>query len=220
MKRCLALLLTCLFTGPAWTADTDDRLAFIESSLDENQRSVRLWQEGWSTVYTAAAIGYAGMALDANDRDERTVRALGAVRAALAATLLNLRPHPGAAGAEPIRRLGDDSPGDRLAEAERILEASAWRTDSKRRPARHLRNLLVNAGFGAAVWALGDRDDALPFTLMGIAGGEALLLTLPEQPRRDLAEYRQRFGAAGTIARSMTVIPMPGGIRVQFAIRR
>ena len=220
MKRVLAVVLAVLVTWPAAAAEPPDmqRLDFLEQALDDSRSSVRLWQEGWTAVYGTAAIAYAGMALDTDDSDEKVLHALGSARAVLAATLLTLRPHPGRDGADPIRAMQDAPLDRRLEAAERLLQASVRRTESKRRPGRHLRNILINLGFGGLVWALGDEDDALPFTLMGIAGGEAVLLTLPEQPRRDLSEYRSRYGANREKDRAWMLVPRPGGLAIRFAL--
>lgn len=220
MIRVLVVLVSFLVAPNAWSGDEGDRLAFLEQRLDASQAAVSLWQDGWMAIYTSAAIGYAALAIDTDNQDDRTVRTIGAVRAAMAASLLNARPHPGRRGADPVRHLRDATPTERLAAAEAILRQSARRTEARRRPGRHLRNVLVNAGFGGLVWALGDKDDALPFTLLGIAGGEAMLLTLPRQPRRDLAEYRRLFGPSPDDARSWRVVPVPFGIRLQFALDR
>jgi hypothetical protein len=214
-----ALLAACAWPAAAAEPLDVQRLEFLERALDGSRSSVRLWQEGWTTVYGTAAIAYAGMALDTDDSDEKVLHALGSARALLAATLLTLRPHPGRNGADPIRAMKDTPLDRRLAAAERLLRDSVRRTESKRRPGRHLRNILINVGFGGLVWTLGDKDDALPFTLMGIAGGEAVLLTLPEQPRRDLSEYRSRYGDSSQNGRAWTLVPRPGGIGIQFAIR-
>jgi len=204
----------------AWSGDDSDRLAFLEQRLDASRRAIRLWQDGWTAIYTTATIGYAALAIDTDNQDDRTAATVGAVRAALAASLLTARRHPGLRGAAPVRSLVDASPQQRLVAAEAILRQSARRTESRRSPGRHLRNVLVNAAFGGLVWALGDRDDALPFALLGIAGGEAMLLTLPGQPRRDLSEYTKRFGPVRGETTSWTVVPVPFGLRLQFALDR
>ncbi|MGD8734211.1 MAG: hypothetical protein PVI08_06950, partial [Gammaproteobacteria bacterium] len=222
MRGALAIVIAITAGWPAFAAEDQEaqRLEYLEHALDGSRNSVRLWQEGWTTVYGMAAIAYAGMALDTEDSDEKVLNGLGSARALLAATLLTLRPHPGRDGADPVRALGDAPLHQRLDAAEHLLRDSVRRTESKRRPGRHLRNILINLGFGGLVWALGDKDDALPFTLMGIAGGEAVLLTLPEQPRRDLREYRSRYGTRGNDKRAWTLVPQPGGIALQFALER
>ena len=222
MKRHLVslALILCLISAASEASDIKSRLDFLESRLDSSRGSVSLWQDGWTAVYGMAAVTYVGLALDTDDSDKRTLHSVGALRAAVATALLTVRPHPGRRGADPVRALGEAPLAQRLAAAERLLEESAKRTMSKRRPARHLRNVLVNLGFGGLVWALGDKDDALPFTLMGIAGGEALLLSLPEAPRRDLQAYRSRFGSRSARAGSWRLIPHAGGVSLQFALPR
>jgi len=215
MVRFLIVLAAwSLVAQSAWGSEAEDRLIYLEDRLDASGDAIRLWQDGWTTVYSGAAFAYAALALDAGNNDDRTVRALGAVRAALAFTLLTAHPHPGRYGADRIRTMTGATIQERLAAAETVLRESARRTRASRSPARHLRNVLVNAGFGALVWATGDKGDALPFALMGIAGGEALLWTMPRQPRRDLADYQRKFRTGGTLSL------VPGGVRFQIAIGR
>lgn len=220
MIRVLAVLVSFLVVPNAWSGDESDRLAFLEQRLDASRPAVRLWQDGWTAIYTSAAIGYAALAIETDNQDDRAVRTIGAVRAAMAATLLNARPHPGRRGAAPVRDLRDATPQERLTAAEAILRQSARRTEARRRPGRHLRNVLVNAGFGGLVWALGNEGDALPFTLLGIAGGEAMLLTLPRQPRRDIADYDKRFAPTPSNGTSWRIVPVPFGVRLQFVLHR
>lgn len=221
--RLLAVIIALTASPPLHAGDQSTenlRLQYLERSLDSSRDSVRLWQEGWTAVYGTAAITYAAMAMDSDDSDERVVNALGSLRAVLATTLLTVRPHPGRDGADPVREMAGSSLEQRLTRAEKLLQESARRTRSKRRPARHLRNLIVNLGFGGLVWAFGNRDDALPFTLLGIAGGEAVLLSLPEQPQRDLAGYRKRFAGNGTADGRWRLVPRPGGLNIQFVLSR
>ncbi len=215
------VLFVATWPGAQVVADEiyDEKLAFIEGRLDASRDAVEFWQNGWTTVYGAATVAYTAMALDADNDDDRALNTIGALRAATATGLLMLRPHPGARGADPVRAIPGTSPKDRLAIAEATLRDSARRTASKRRPARHLRNIVVNLAFGGLVWAFGDSGDVLPFTLMGIAGGEAVLLSLPEHPRRDLRDYERRF-IKRALGRNLQLVPRPGGIELRYALRR
>lgn len=217
--RTLTLLLCMLHchaaAGEAPGADPDDlrdRLRFIERSLDDNRDAVHLWQTGWSLVYGTAAAGYLGLAIDSDASDDRVLHLVGALRAASAYALLQRRPHPGREGAAPLRRTRFDSDDDRLAAAEALFAASARRAASRARPARHLRNIAINTGFGLLVWAFGDSDDVLPFTLMGIAGGEAVLLSLPSGSRSDYHAYRRRFASDARPTAGWRLVAVPGGI--------
>jgi hypothetical protein len=192
--------------------DVNDRLRFIERSLDENRDAVRLWQNGWSLIYGTAAAGYLGLAIDSDASDDRALHLAGALRAASAYALLQRRPHPGRDGAEPLRNTELYSDESRLAAAEALFAASARRAASRGRPARHLRNIALNAGFGALVWAFGDSDDVLPFTLMGIAGGEAVLLSLPSGSQSDYQAFRRRFASDARPTAGWRLVAVPGGI--------
>lgn len=187
-----------------------ERIDFIERSLDANRDAVSLWQNGWSVIYGSATAGYLGLAVDSDDSDDRALHLAGALRAASAYTLLQLRPHPGRYGADPLRNAEFDTEDARLDAAEALFAASARRAASRGRPARHLRNVAMNLGFGMLVWAFGDSDDVLPFTLMGIAGGEAVLLTLPKGSVTDYDAYRSRH--ASTSKRPWRLVAIPGGL--------
>ena len=65
--------------------------------------------------------------------------------------------------------------------------------------------------FGGLILAFGDADDALVSTLMGIAGGEAVLLSSPQGPVSDLAGYRTRFASRGGSGLSWHLAPWRGG---------
>lgn len=158
------------------------------------------------------------MAIDADDNDDQVLHLIGALRAASAYTLLQRRPHPGRQGATPLRAASGQTPEDRLRAAEALLEDSARRASERVRPGRHLRNVLLNSGFGALVWAFGDSGDALPFTLLGIAGGEAVLLSLPGGPLRDYEAYRNRYAAAGIRRPAWQLVAVPGGIGIEFPL--
>ena len=116
---------------PASDPEIERRLAFLKTRLDESRDAVRLWQNGWTAVYGGAAIAYAGMALDADESDDRTLHALGALRATVAATLLSVRPHPGRDGADRIRALGSAPPADRLAAAPSAARCGAMVREEK-----------------------------------------------------------------------------------------
>ncbi len=67
MMRFLAILAAVLAALPAVAEErpTDaSRLQFLEQSLDDSQGRIRLWQNGWTAVYSSAALTYAGLALE------------------------------------------------------------------------------------------------------------------------------------------------------------
>jgi hypothetical protein len=190
------------------------RLEFLEARLDAGRDRAALWQNGWSAVYAAVALGQGAYALTRDSTDEQVVNGVGALRAATAFTLLQLRPHPGRQGAAPVRAMTGADDAARLDLAEALLTRSARRAEERFSPRRHLINIGMNLGFGAMICAFGDCSDAPLSILLGIAGGEAALWSLPTRPARDLRDYRRRFGQdSGRV--SWQVLPTPGGLAIR-----
>ena len=208
--RAVALLLTLPITGPV-KAEPDDafaRSAFIEQRLDDGRAWARLWQHGWTTAYAGAAVVHTALAFAGDDQDEQVVNGVSALRAVAALALIRHRPDPGRFGADPVRAAGPPGSDARLAEAERLLAATVHHAERRYSVRRHLFNVGLNAAFGSLVWAFGDGDDAIKSTLLGIAGGEAALLSRSRQPIRNARDYEARFGAPVT----WELVPQNGGL--------
>ncbi len=191
------------------------RLQFLETRLDAGRDRAALWQNGWSAVYAAVALGQGAYAVTRDSSDEQVSNGVGALRAVTAFTLLQLRPHPGRKGAAPVRAMGDADDEARLDVAEALLARSARRADERFSPRRHLINVGMNLGFGAMICAFGDCSDAPLSVLIGIAGGEAALWSLPTRPAQDLRDYRKRFGLPRDSRVSWQVMPTQGGLAVR-----
>ena len=211
----LAVLLLHGLLSPTAGADeapghdpTGERTAFIEQRLDEGRKAAWRWQTGWTSVYAGVAVVQGTMAITDGDHDERVVNGVGALRAIAALTLIRMRPDPGRHGADPVRSAGPEGSRERLEAAVALLRASAHHADRRYSIRRHALNVGLNAFFGGLVWAFGDSDDAITSTLLGIAGGEAALLSRSRQPIRNLQDYRSRFPDRVEWA----LVPRAGGI--------
>jgi hypothetical protein len=195
----------------AGDVDSVERISFIESRLDDGRKVASRWQTGWASVYVGVAAVQGGMALASDNNDDQVVNAVGALRAMAALTLIRLRPDPGRYGADPIRSTGAEGSAGRLQAAEDLLQRSAHHAAQRNSPRRHLLNVGINTFFGGLVWAFGDSNDAIQSTLLGIAGGEAALLTRSRQPLRNRDDYRSKF--ASRVA--WQIVPVAGGIGFQ-----
>ena len=212
--RLLRLLaLAAALVGPAEVrADNDlERLEFLETRLDERRGQIVLWQDGWSAVYGAAALFHGARMLTNSDNDDQVANGVAMLRGLTALTLMRVRPHAGRHGADPMRAAGPPGSLARLTAGEATLAASAHRAARARTVRRHLANVGTNLVFGGLILAFGDADDALVSTLMGIAGGEAVLLSSPQGPVSDLAGYRTRFASRGGSGLSWHLAPWRGG---------
>lgn len=222
-RRCKSLLVVFaalslpapLAAAPETAADIAERLSFVETRLDAGRDRAALWQNGWSAAYAAVALGQGALALTENDRDNQVANGVGALRAVTAFTLLQLRPHPGRKGADPVRAMARVSDADRLLAAEALLTGSARRAGERYSPRRHLINVGMNLAFGGMICAFGDCSDAPLSILIGIAGGEAALWSLPKQPLHDQRAYGRRFGPATGPRISWELVPTVQGLGVR-----
>jgi len=207
------LALAAALVGPAEVRAENEveRLEFLEARLDERRDRIVLWQDGWSAVYGAAAAFHGTRMLTNSDNDDQVANGVAMLRGLTALTLMRVRPHAGRHGADPLRAAGPPGSEARLAAGEATLAASAHRAARARTVRRHLANVGANLVFGGLILAFGDQDDALVSTLMGIAGGEAVLLSSPQGPVSDLLAYRTRFVSRGGSGLSWHLAPWRGG---------
>ncbi len=99
--------------------------------------------------------------------------------------------------------------------AEALLARSARRTAERYSPRRHLINVGMNLAFGGMICAFGDCSDAPLSILIGIAGGEAALWSLPKQPLHDQRVYQRRFGPATGPRISWELVPTVQGLGIR-----
>lgn len=175
------------------------RLGFLEDRLEAARPAALAWQWGWTGFYTVSTAFNVGYAVDAEDGDDRVRAVVDAVKSgvATAQTLRLVRdPLPGNVGAQPMRAVSGDGRAarlERLAVGERQLLASAARAETRYDLGRHLLVIGGNLLGGAAIYALGDAEDAVQSTAIGIAIGEAQIWSQPWRAPGDLRDYRARF---------------------------
>lgn len=215
----VALLLSTLTTSVALGAeevpqDYELRMEYIENSLEDNRKHSRYWQYGWASFFGASAATYTGLWLNSDDSDDSINYSLSALKSTLALGEMLWRPHPGRHGAELLRSLPENSPGQksaRLDYGEDVMRKSSERYTARRTWKPHLILIGVNAVFGGAIAAFGDEGDGAISAAVGIAMGEVKLWTLPSRPADDWREYKQ----AHTKGVSWQLVPISGGLALQ-----
>ncbi len=202
-------------------AELTARLQFLEQRLDAGRPTALAWEWGWAGFYTAALAWNLRDAIDADEGDDRVRAIVDAAKSGLATaqTALLLRePLSAGQGAAPMRGIpGDDRSArlQRLAVGEKQLATAAERAESRYSLRRHLITIGANLLGGAAILTLGDSDDAVRSTAIGIAVGEAQIWSQPWRAPGDLRDYDANFpGGAGI---TWEVRPMGSGM--QLAIR-
>jgi hypothetical protein len=191
---------------PAGCADAEARLAFVHERLDADAHAARRWMWEWTIAYGGLALGQAGIALFRDDPGERAELYVGAAK-----SLLGLVPVLGLQ-VPALRDSGRlharvDAPGAEsercaaVAEAERMLAASAADEAFNRGFLAHAGNVLVNGG-GLLIIGLGyDRwvTGAIG-TVVGISIGELQIFTRPTASLRGASEYRARWMVTPTVS--------------------
>jgi hypothetical protein len=204
--RSASLVLACVLTRAAPTLaessacepDTAARLAFIEDRLERRRAYAGWWWKGWSAFYGVGTAVQAYRAGHENDDGKQADLVVSAVKAAVGTAALLLRSPTARRGADPLRAIEPTSPERcraRLARAEELLRESARESGRRRSWKAHAVQVLVNA-VGGVIVAEGwdERTRGWRSAGIGIAVGEASILTYPWKADEDLQAYERRFG--------------------------
>jgi hypothetical protein len=202
-------------------AGTAERLRFIEERLEQRQPYATWWWRVWTTGYGVGTVTQ-GVRAGVEDREGKQAELAVSAGKALFGTIRLLIERPTARlGAEPMQEVAPSDKSacrQRLAVGEDLLRRNAKESEKRWDWKRHVGNVAVNAA-GAAIVAYGFDDETRGWRSagIGIAVGEAMILSHPWHGGDDLAEYEQRFNAASAPRTSLRVEPWPGGARLVFA---
>lgn len=207
-----ALLLFLLASGLAHAgqvcaspAENHRRLAFIQTHLHEDARRARVWTGAWGAGYGALAL--VQFAATAALPDQLPDLYVGAISSAGALAALLVVPLDVMEDSHALDALALAHPSevdcDVLAETERLLVHSAENERAGRSLFMHGANIVYNAlsllvlGLVFDRWASGALN-----ALVGIALGEAQILTQPTGAEETLRRYRSgEWDAAGATPR-------------------
>jgi hypothetical protein len=201
--------------------EIDWRIAFISDRLEEGKKHAAAWTWSWTAVEAGALAWQVVEAENDSDTDDRGQAITEASKAFIGLVdLYWLRPMKARYGAAELRPLPQATLSQKLAKlrkAEDILERNAERANDRYRWQIHLGNVLLNFAGAGAIWATGGgTGEALISAFSGIAGGELMFWTEPEQPRRDLRDYRNLTGGMtmSEAPRDWHLVAIPGGLAV------
>jgi hypothetical protein len=194
-----SFLLTSVATSFAQSCDpdTEARLEFIESRLDEGQKYEQWWWRSWLAVYS---IGFVYKTVEgATTRDGSNAAAdyFTAGKSALGILDLTLRPHVGRHGAAPMRAIPKTTAqycAERLALAEKSMQQASDQSHMRWSWKRHLSSLVLNLGVAVAIdEGFGDEGTAWRDFGVSEASAELSIWTHPTRAYDDYADYRSKF---------------------------
>lgn len=181
--------------------ETGERLRFLESRLDGNQRYADLWWKGWTAVYVGGIAVQGTRAGFEDDRGQRADLIVTAAKSGIGLARNLWSPPPARLGASELAGLPTDTAegcAQRLARAEQVLRRNAQDARDERRSwIPHLANFGLNLA-GAVIVAEGfDEQDGWLSGALGFAVGEGRIWSYPWQAGGALEEYERRFPASG-----------------------
>lgn len=204
-----SFLLSSVTASYAQTCDpdTEARLEFIETRLDEGQKHEKWWWRSWLTVYS---IGLAYKIYDgATTRDGSNAAAhyFTAGKSALGIADLTLRPHVGRHGAAPMRAIPKTTAqycAERLALAEKSMAQASEASNMRWSWKRHLSSLALNLAVATAI-DVGWDDEGNAWRDFGVseASAELSIWTHPTRAYHDYQEYRAKYGSGGGVPAAM-----------------
>ncbi|MGD2075667.1 MAG: hypothetical protein PVG38_12225 [Gammaproteobacteria bacterium] len=174
--------------------ELDQRLAFIETRLNRQQRNADYWRNGWTGFYSLSSAGQSVAAFAANDSDGQVYWGVGAVKAAGGLAQVLLKPLAAVESGHDFRALPARSRDERLAklrQGETMLRANAAQATERFTWRRRAIGTIGNLVGGVVIAAFGEDGAAVISTLLGLGVHEATIWTQPAGAAQDLEDYRK-----------------------------
>ena len=203
-------------------ADTEARLSFLETRLDDGRAGTARWWNAWLAVFAFGALFKTTEGALEGDGSNAAADYIAAGKSVLGVADLTLRAHAGRHGAERVRTLPKDTPDHcaaRLRAAESALSSAGLDAGARWSWKQHLSSLILNLGAGLAL-AEGWNDPGTGWRDFAVseASSELHLWTHPTRAVGDWSEYRQRFDGIPRAADTPTfrLAAVRGGLGIDY----
>ena len=233
-RTLLAGLLLFTFAAGAARADDQDpnlldvsacsegtraRLEWLVERLDSRELYADIWWKGWLGFYSIGLV-YQSVQASIDDDDGKQADAIvGAIKAAVGVTRLYFVRPTARLGADPLvvaTPPNDEACVERVKEGEELLRKAADESQKRWDWKPHAGNVALNlVGALVATQAFGAHKG---WTSMGvgIAVGEAMILSHPWKGKSDLEEYQAAFSPS-TPQTSWSIQPYHAGLRLNVS---
>jgi hypothetical protein len=175
--------------------DAEVRLRFLRDRLRYAARRTRIWSYTWTGIYSTLMVGQLAL-MDPHDRNSLIDNGIGAGASLIGVLSIALIPQSVMSDQWWLeRRLKHAKPGTDvcalLAEAEGLLIRDAKSSAFGKSPLTHAGNFAINIGLGFVLgFGFGHWNQAAIQGLTGIAVGEIMIISQPNDTVNDLRRYR------------------------------
>ncbi|MFN2375372.1 MAG: hypothetical protein ABR538_02470 [Candidatus Binatia bacterium] len=202
--------------------DTEARLQFLETRLDEGQADAKLWWQAWMAVFTLGVVFSATLGALEDNNEKAAAQYVQGAKSILGVADLTFRPHVARHGAAPLRAIPKTTAAyctERLTMAEDTMEKAAKMGAMRWNWKRHLWSLVLNLGAGIAI-AEGADEPEQGWQDFGISqvSAEIHIWTHPTRAVDDWSSYRTEFNGAPSAAApsNWRFAASPGGVGVRW----
>lgn len=210
-----------------------ERLNFINNSLQAGEGTSRFWYWGFLGLYSAGTITQLSLYFAAPSLESDPVKLeylredmmTGTITTGLGAVFLAISPMPSMYARNQYMKMADDTleqKREKLSRAEEALRMSAVWEKENRSFLIHAINFGVNLGAGLVIWLAFNRTivDGLLTFLPGFAVGEIQIFTQPTRAIHDWERYEAKYASGSAYQfrqnddRLWHIAAAPGGLMV------
>jgi hypothetical protein len=205
----------------AWNHDSQERLQWIQKSLQQDEFPLKLWNRSWLAINGAYTVLGVVLALRSTHDAERAENWLNAgVSGMGAAGLYWASTWEAQYACEKLAALPEDTPSARLSKltrAEALLASNAQAEEEGRSWLIHAFGVAGGAAIALPLW-LGyhETDAAWRNFLFFVAGNELMIYTQTVQASRDQHEYLNRHGVSLALSYRLVLAPNTLGVIISF----
>ncbi|HXC53639.1 MAG TPA: hypothetical protein VN634_22315 [Candidatus Limnocylindrales bacterium] len=228
-RRCLAaMLVTVALLAPsiasaqACDPNTEARLDFLETRLEDGQPRAKLWWGSWMAIFTIGVVAGVTQGTLHDDNGAQVNNFITAGKAVLGMADLTFRPHVARYGADRVRAIPKSSSAnctERLHLAEKTMETAAKEANMRWDWKRHVWSLTLNLAHGLVIAEAFKHDQSDGWTSFAVSevSSEAFLWTHPTRAANDWNDYHQQFdGTRLSKLGEWHFAPHPGGIAIAY----
>lgn len=180
----------------ACSEGTRARLEWLVERLESRELYADIWWKGWLGVYSTGVVLQSARAAIKEDSGKRADLVVSAVKAAIGVTRLIFSRPTARLGADPLQvaALPDERAClERVAQGEELLDKAAKESQRRWNWKPHAANVALNLVGAVIVTQAFNGGKGWESMGVGIAVGEAMILSHPWKGKSDLEEYQATF---------------------------